>query len=92
VAWMGENRNANRVLVGNLEGRIPLRKSRCKGENNIKMFLTLSHQGERLWIDFTWLEMGTRGCNKHSGVQKAGCASYLSDCQLVKMSCAVGGK
>jgi hypothetical protein len=35
---MGENRNANRVLVGNLEGRRPLRKSRRKEEDNIKMF------------------------------------------------------
>jgi hypothetical protein len=51
-----------------------------------------SDQGERVWIGFTWLKMGTRGCNKHSGVQKVGCASYLSDCQLVKMICAVGRK
>jgi hypothetical protein len=49
-----------------------------------------SKQGERVWIGLTWLKMWTRGCNKHSGAQKSGCASFLSDCQLVKMSCAVG--
>ena len=30
MAWMGENRNVHRVLVGNLEGRRLLRKSRRK--------------------------------------------------------------
>jgi hypothetical protein len=39
VAWKGEFRNTNRVLVGNLEGRRPLRKSRRREEDNIKMFL-----------------------------------------------------
>lgn len=27
-----------------------------------------SNQGERVWIEFTCLKMGTHGCNKHSGV------------------------
>jgi hypothetical protein len=55
----------------------------------LKCFL---NQSERIWIGFTWLKMGAHGCNKHSGMQKAGCASYLSNCKLVKMSCAVGRK
>jgi hypothetical protein len=37
VARMGEKSNAYRSLVGNLERKIPLRRPRCKWEDNIKM-------------------------------------------------------
>ncbi|KAJ4426809.1 hypothetical protein ANN_26608 [Periplaneta americana] len=39
VARMGESRNAYRVLVGRLEGKIPLRRPRRRWEDNIKMDL-----------------------------------------------------
>ncbi|KAJ4434736.1 hypothetical protein ANN_23304 [Periplaneta americana] len=39
VARMGESRNAYRVLVGKPEGKRPLRRQRCRWENNINMDL-----------------------------------------------------
>jgi hypothetical protein len=39
VAYMGEKRGAYRILVGRPEGRQPLRRSRRRWENNIKMDL-----------------------------------------------------
>jgi hypothetical protein len=36
---MGENSNADWVLVGIITGRRPLRKPRSREEDNIKMFL-----------------------------------------------------
>jgi hypothetical protein len=55
---MGEMRNACKILVGNHEGKRPLRRSRC-GWGNIKM-------GQReMWlgvlIGFIWLSMGAGG-------------------------------
>jgi hypothetical protein len=35
----GEKRHAYRILVGKPEGEQPLRRSRCRCENNIKMDL-----------------------------------------------------
>jgi hypothetical protein len=37
-AW-GERRDVYRVLVGRLEGKIPLGRPRCRWEDNIKMYL-----------------------------------------------------
>jgi len=37
VASMGERRGVYRVLVGKPEGKRPLRKPRCRRENNIKI-------------------------------------------------------
>jgi hypothetical protein len=37
VARMGANRNAYRILVGNLEGKRPLGRLRCRWVDNIKM-------------------------------------------------------
>jgi hypothetical protein len=39
VARMGEKRNAYRILVGNPEGKRPLRRPRRKWVDNIKMDL-----------------------------------------------------
>jgi hypothetical protein len=39
VARMGEMRNAYNILVGRPEGKRPLRKSRRRWEDNIKMDL-----------------------------------------------------
>jgi hypothetical protein len=41
------------------------------GSLDVKMRIILKcflNQSERIWIGFTWLKMGTRGCNKHSDV------------------------
>jgi hypothetical protein len=37
---MGEERSVYRVLVGRPEGKRPLRRPRCRWEDNIKMDLT----------------------------------------------------
>jgi hypothetical protein len=37
VAYMGEGRGVNRVLLGKPEGKRPLGRPRCRWENNIKM-------------------------------------------------------
>jgi hypothetical protein len=34
---LGERRGAYRVVVGKPEGKIPLRRPRCSGEDNIKI-------------------------------------------------------
>jgi hypothetical protein len=39
VARMGEKRTAYRILVGNPEGKRPLRKARRRWVDNIKMYL-----------------------------------------------------
>jgi hypothetical protein len=39
VARMGETRNAYRILVGKPEGKRPLRRSRCRWVDNIKIHL-----------------------------------------------------
>jgi hypothetical protein len=39
VAWMDEKRNAYRILVGKPEGKRPIRRSRRRWEDNIKMYL-----------------------------------------------------
>jgi hypothetical protein len=39
VARMGEGRGVNRVLVGRLEGKRPLRRHRRRWKDNIKMDL-----------------------------------------------------
>jgi hypothetical protein len=36
---MGEDRGVHRVLVGKPEGKRPLRRPRCRWEDNIKMYL-----------------------------------------------------
>jgi hypothetical protein len=39
VACMGDMRNAYKILVRKPEGQRPLRSSRCRWENNIRMDL-----------------------------------------------------
>jgi hypothetical protein len=49
---MGEKRNAYRILVGNPEGKTPLRRSRRRWVNNIKMDLK-----EIGWDGMDWLDL-----------------------------------
>jgi hypothetical protein len=51
-AHMGEGRGVYRVLVGRSEGRRPLRRPRCRWEDNIKMDLREIGIDEVNWI---WL-------------------------------------
>jgi hypothetical protein len=47
---MGEMRNAYNILVGDLEGKRPLRRSRCRWEDNIKMDLKETGLQRVEWI------------------------------------------
>jgi hypothetical protein len=51
VARMGEKRNAYRILVGNLEGKRPLRRPRHRWVENIKIDLRERGWGGMDWID-----------------------------------------
>jgi len=47
----GERRGAYRVLVGKPEGKRPLRRLRCRREDNIKMDLQEVGCGGKEWIE-----------------------------------------
>ncbi|KAJ4446397.1 hypothetical protein ANN_13093 [Periplaneta americana] len=51
VARMGESRNAYRVLVGRPEGKRPLRRPKCRWEDNIEMDLREVGYDDREWIN-----------------------------------------
>jgi hypothetical protein len=55
----GERRGLNRVLVGKLEGKRPLRRPRCRWEDNIKA--DLQEVGCGKWIGLSWLRIETGG-------------------------------
>jgi hypothetical protein len=49
---MGEKRSAYGTLVGKLEGKRPLRRPRCKWEDNIKM-----DRREMGWRGMNWIDL-----------------------------------
>jgi hypothetical protein len=49
---MGETRNAYRILVGNPEGKRPLRRRRCRWVDNIKIDIR-----EIGWDGIDWIEL-----------------------------------
>jgi hypothetical protein len=53
VAYMGERRDVYRVLVGKLEGKRPIGRPRCKGENNINVDLQEVGCRGMDWIELT---------------------------------------
>jgi hypothetical protein len=59
VARMGAKRNAYRILVGNPEGKRPLRRPRRRWVDNIKIDLGEIGWGGGDWI--IWLRIGTSG-------------------------------
>jgi hypothetical protein len=56
---MVEKRDVYRVLVGNPEGKRPLRRTRCRREDNIKMDLQKVRCGA--WSGSRWLRIWTGG-------------------------------
>jgi hypothetical protein len=53
VARMGSKRNVCRILVGKPEGKVSLRRARCRWVNNIKMDLRETGWGGTDWIRLT---------------------------------------
>jgi hypothetical protein len=51
VLWMGQKRNAYRILVGRSEGKRPLGRPRHSWVDNIKMDLRQIGWGGMDWID-----------------------------------------
>jgi hypothetical protein len=60
---MGERKGVNRVLVGKPEGKRPLRRSRLRWEDNIKMDLQ-----EVVW-GMDWLDLA-QNCDRRRAVVK----------------------
>jgi hypothetical protein len=52
VAHMGEMRNENNILVGKPEGKRPVRRTRCRWEDNIRMDLR-----EIEWKGVDWIHL-----------------------------------
>jgi hypothetical protein len=50
---MGQKRTAYRIMVGKLEGKRPLRRTRSMSENSIKMDLREIGWRGKDWIDLT---------------------------------------
>jgi hypothetical protein len=57
VARMEENRKVYKVLVGKLEGKMPLRRLRRRLDDGIRM--DLGEVGWGGWSGFSWLRIGT---------------------------------
>jgi hypothetical protein len=51
VACMGEDRGVHRVLVGKPEGKRPLGRSRCRWEDNIKIYVQEVGGGRGDWME-----------------------------------------
>jgi hypothetical protein len=54
---MGEMRNTNKILVGNPEGMLPLKRLRHRRVDIIKM--DLKEKDMRMWTGFIWFITGT---------------------------------
>jgi transposase len=62
VALMGEGRGVYRVLVGRPEGKRPLRRPRCRREDNIKMYLREIGIDGADWIQLAQDRVQWRAC------------------------------
>jgi len=56
VVHLGDMRIAFKILIGNLKGKRPRVRSRCRWEDNIRVNLT-----EIGWKVVNWLRIGTGG-------------------------------
>jgi hypothetical protein len=61
VTGMGEKRNVYRLLVGKPQGKRPLRKSRSRCMDNIKIHIVEIGWGWVGWTGLVWLRIGTSG-------------------------------
>jgi hypothetical protein len=62
VTQSGEKRAAYKLLVGNPEGKRPLRRQRCRGvDNNIKLDLQQRRWSGVVWCGLAWLRIGASG-------------------------------
>jgi hypothetical protein len=59
VACMGDGIGMYRVLVGKPEGRRPLKRPKCRWEDNIKRIFRKWDLG--VWTRLSWLRIGTGG-------------------------------
>jgi hypothetical protein len=59
VARIGEERKVYKVLVGKLEGKIPLGRPRSRWEDGIRM--DLGEIGWGMWSGLSWLRIMTGG-------------------------------
>jgi hypothetical protein len=59
MAYMGQGRNVQRVLVGKPEGKRSFGRPKCRSENGIKV--DLRETGWGVWSGFTWLRIGILG-------------------------------
>jgi hypothetical protein len=82
-------RNVYKILVGKPEGKRPLRRPRCRWENNIRMDLREAGW-EGMLTRLFWLRIGTSGSscgdsNEPSGsIKGEEFIDLLSDCWLLK--------
>jgi hypothetical protein len=85
----GENRNAYRVLMGKSEGNRPLRRPRCRWEDNIKMDLREIGWDVVYWIRLNW-DRDNLGAllNMIMNLRVWGFLEYLSDWRLLKKDSA----
>jgi hypothetical protein len=58
VAHMAEKKNVYKILIGKPEGKRPLRRHRCRWEENIKKDLKERRGG---WTGFIWFRIGISG-------------------------------
>jgi hypothetical protein len=72
---MGERRGVYRVLVGKLEGKGPLLRSRRRWEDNIKMGLQKVGCGSMDWIELAQVAGACECGNEPSGSIK--CEDFL---------------
>jgi hypothetical protein len=79
VARMGERKGVHRALVGKPEGKRPLRRPRCRWEDNIKT--DLQEVGcEGVWTGSSWLRIGQVGGICECGNEPSGsiqCEEFL---------------
>jgi hypothetical protein len=77
---MGEKRNAYRILMGKLEEKRPLARSKCRWEDNIKMDLREVGWGGMNWIDMAQDWGPAEGPCEH-GNKRSGSIKY---CEILE--------
>jgi len=59
---MEEKKNECKILVGVSEGKRPLRRTRCRWKDNVKMNIG--------WDDLDWIHPALQTCSKPSASKK----------------------